>query len=391
MTYSSSPAVAGPRAGPLAGLKVVELAALGPAPHAAMLLADQGADVVRIVRPSSAAIIEGVDLAALMRRGKREAILDLKQAADLDRLRALIARADVVIEGMRPGVAERLGIGPVECIAANPGLIYARMTGFGQSGPLAQRAGHDINYLAVSGLLDLVGRAGAPPTPPLNLVADFGGGSMFLVFGILAALWERQRTARGQIIDAAMVDGVATLAEMTWELAREGAWSSPRGRNLLDSGAPFYDVYACQDGKFVAVGALEPRFYQYLLDGLALDPAELLALPGQYDRDGWPRLREIFRRTFLTRTRDDWAAVFADSDACVSPVLSRAESIEHEHFRSRLLPGQDVNRSTAPRFSGHLPSADASPQAAISVDDLLAEWGPPRSGSDLGRMNPAEQ
>ncbi|MGA8517604.1 MAG: CaiB/BaiF CoA-transferase family protein, partial [Pseudonocardiaceae bacterium] len=320
--------------GPLVGLRVVELAGIGPGPHAAMLLADLGADVVRIDRPSAGK--QGLQLAPIandqMLRGRRSVMLDLKDPAGLETTLRLVERADVLIEGLRPGVTERLGVGPVDCHARNPRLVYARMTGWGQTGPLADQVGHDINYIALSGALHAIGNAGAKPVPPLNLVGDFGGGSMFLVLGVLAALWERDRSGAGQVIDAAMVDGVSALAQMFWSMRACGLWSDQRGSNLLDSGAPFYDTYACADGRYVAVGALEPHFYAALLEGLELVGEEL---PGQLDQTGWPVLRQRFTDAFASRSRDEWGAVFEGTDACVAPVLSFAEVPAHPHIAAR--------------------------------------------------------
>jgi alpha-methylacyl-CoA racemase len=289
-------------AGPLDGLRVVELGGLGPVPHAAMVLADLGAEVVRVERPPGDAVPGDPTL-----RGRRRVLADLKDPAGRDAVLALAARADVLIEGFRPGVAERLGIGPDDC---PPRLIYGRMTGWGQTGPRAADVGHDINYLALTGVLHAIGRAGERPVPPLNLVADFGGGSMLLVVGVLAALVERERSGRGQVIDAAMVDGVPMLAQLIWGLLDQGRWTDRRGLNLLDGGAPFYDTYTCADGKHVAVGAIEPQFQ-----------AELRAVLGVGDLG-----RETLTAAFRTRTRDEWTAAFAGRDACVTPVLSFAEA-----------------------------------------------------------------
>ena len=355
------------RGGALRGLRVVELAALGPAPHAAMVLADHGADVVRIVRPGAPGLTErGVALDGLMTRNKRSLVLDLKQDEDRAVALRLVEACDVVLEGLRPGVAENLGIGPTVCCDLNPRLVYARMTGWGQDGPLARRAGHDINYIGLTGALAAIGRAGERPVPPLNLVGDFGGGSMLALVGILMALWERERSGRGQVVDAAMVDGAALLSQMLLEMTSLGAWPGARGENLLDGGAPFYDTYQCSDGSYVAVGALEPRFFGQLLAGLGLDASKL---PAQYDRAGWPRLRRIFTRAFLTRTRDEWVTVFDQLDACVTPVLSIDEAVRHPHNRDRAL-----FTTPAPRLSrtpGEPPHAERPIGAAAQ---LLAQW-----------------
>jgi alpha-methylacyl-CoA racemase len=365
-------------AGPLHGLRVIELAALGPAPHAAMLLADLGADVVRVDRPPGAR--DGLRLPEgaqdQMLRGRRSVILDLKAPADRETLLRLVERADVLIEGLRPGVMERLGLGPADCQARNPRLVYARMTGWGQQGPLAHRAGHDINYIALSGVLHAIGTAGGKPVLPLNLVGDFGGGSMLLVVGVLAALWERERSGVGQVIDAAMVDGVSVLAQMVWSLRACGLWNDQRGSNLLDSGAPFYDTYACADGRYVAVGALEPQFYAALLHGLGLRAAEL---PAQFDQSGWPVLRRRFTEVFATRSRDEWVAVFEGTDACVTPVLSFAEVPAHPHIAARdtiTSLGGVPQAAPAPRFSRTVPGQPSPPpQPGADTTAVLADWG----------------
>ncbi len=364
--------------GPLVGLRVVELAGIGPGPHAAMLLADLGADVVRIDRPSAGK--QGLQLAPIaddqMLRGRRSVMLDLKDPAGLETTLRLVGRADVLIEGLRPGVTERLGVGPADCHARNPRLVYARMTGWGQTGPLADQVGHDINYIALSGALHAIGNAGAKPVPPLNLVGDFGGGSMFLVLGVLAALWERDRSGAGQIIDAAMVDGVSALAQMFWSMRACGLWSDQRGSNLLDSGAPFYDTYACADDRYVAVGALEPHFYAALLEGLELVGEEL---PGQLDQAGWPVLRQRFTDAFASRSRDEWVAVFEGTDACVAPVLSFAEVPAHPHIAARgtvaTLDGVP-QAAPAPRFSRTRPDRPTPPpKPGADTAAVLADWG----------------
>lgn len=360
--------------GPLKGLRVVELPGLGPAPHAAMVLADLGADVVRVERPSG-----GLDIAAgkpdHLLRGRRSVEADLKTAPGRDFVLRLVAKADVLLEGLRPGVAERLGVGPEHCHAVNPGLVYGRMTGWGQSGPLASRAGHDINYISLTGALHALGRAEERPSPPLNLVGDFGGGSMFLLTGVLAALWERQRSGRGQVVDAAMVDGTSVLLQMIWALRGAEVWSDERGTNLLDTGAPFYDTYTCADGRWVAVGALEPQFYAALLAGLGLDGKDL---PAQQDRSGWPALRARFTEAFLTRTRDEWTETFAGTDACVTPVLDFDEAATHPQLAARetIITVDGVPQAApAPRFS-RTPTAVPTPPPARSADPetVLADW-----------------
>ncbi len=337
--------------GPLQGIKVVELSAMGPAPHAAMMLADLGADVVRVVGPAPP--VGGYDVGTHLQRSRTTVRANLKDAGDLAAVLDLVAEADVFLEGCRPGTTERLGLGPDECLAANPRLVYGRMTGWGQSGPLAPRAGHDINYIALTGALHAMGPA-AQPMPPLNLVGDFGGGSMFVVTGILAALLERGRSGRGQVVDAAMVDGVSVLSQIILELRSAGMWSDARGTNLLDGAAPFYRTYACAGGGFVAVGAIEPQFYAALLDGLGVAGGPDGSLPDRDDPAQWPALAEVLARAFAARTRDGWAQVFDGVDACVTPVLTYAEAARHPHLAARRTlsgSGDHVVAAPAPRFS----------------------------------------
>jgi alpha-methylacyl-CoA racemase len=361
-------------AGPLTGLRVVELAGLGPAPHACMVLADLGAEVVRVERPSRFDL--GAPTQDALLRGRRSVTADLKSPDGVGRVLALAERADVLVEGYRPGVAERLGIGPDVCLGRNPRLVYGRMTGWGQDGPLSPRAGHDLNYLGLTGTLSAIGRAGERPVVPLNLVADFGGGSMLLLVGLLSALVERQASGRGQVVDAAMVDGVATLSAMLWSFRSMGAWGDDRGTNLLDGGSPFYDTYECADGRYVAVGALEPQFYAALLERLGLDAADL---PPQMDPAGWPVLRKAFTEAFLSRTRDDWAAVFDGVDACVTPVVELSEAPDHPHLVARrTFTDVDGARqpSPSPRFSrtpAEMPAPAVAPGA--DTDAVLRDWG----------------
>ncbi|MEU1341038.1 CaiB/BaiF CoA-transferase family protein [Streptomyces sp. NPDC005827] len=360
--------------GPLAGLRVVELAGIGPGPHAAMILADLGADVVRVERPRGGLDVTDGRPDHLL-RGRRSVAADLKTRQGRELVLRLVARADVLVEGFRPGVAERLGVGPEDCHRVNSRIVYGRMTGWGQGGPMAQRAGHDINYISLTGALHAVGRPAERPVPPLNLVGDFGGGSMFLLIGILAALWERERSGEGQVVDAAMVDGTSVLLQMMWSMRGQGTWSDERGANLLDGGAPFYDTYTCRDGRHVAVGAIEPQFYRALLTGLGLDP---VSLPEQRDRSGWPALRDRLTRAFLTRSRDEWAEVFADVDACVTPVLAPGEVPHHPHLadRSTLTEIDGVlQASPAPRFSRTAPQQPAPPPTpGQDTDAVLADW-----------------
>jgi alpha-methylacyl-CoA racemase len=363
-----------PPTGPLTGLRVVELAGLGPAPYACMLLAELGADVVRIDRPGAASLIVDPEKDAL-NRSRPSVAVDLKSPGGRDVLLRLLDDADVLVEGLRPGVLERLGVGPDEALARNPRLVYARMTGWGQDGPLADRAGHDINYLGLTGALHAIGTADKPAVP-LNIGADFGGGSMFLLVGILAALFERGTSGRGQVVDAAMVDGASSLVTMIYGMLGAGLWQDRRAANLLDGGAPFYDTYACADGRHVAVGALEPQFYAAFVEGLGLTGA----LPGgQYDLAHWPEHRRRFAEAFATRTRDEWADVFAGTDACVTPVLGLREAPVHPHLAARgtfveqdgaSLPGP------APRFS-RTPGAVRGPARRPGADTtaVLTDWG----------------
>lgn len=360
------------RRGPLAGLRVLELAGIGPGPFCAMLLADQGATVLRIDRPGAAT---GHPERELLNRGRRSAVLDLKHPRAVDALLRLADTADVLLEGLRPGVTERLGVGPEVCLGRNPRLVYARMTGWGQDGPLAPRAGHDITYLALTGALHAVGRPDGRPAPPLNLVGDFGGGSMLLLTGVLAALWERERSGRGQVVDAAMVDGVGLLLQSIWSLRGMGLWTDERGSNLFDGHAPFYDTYACADGRFVAVGALEPQFWADLLRVLGLAAEDL---PDRQDRARWPELRERLAAVFATRTRDAWAAAFEGTDACVTPVLRFDEVAAHPHAAARgsVITVDGVPQAApAPRFS-RTPPPEPTPPAAHLTDplDVLADW-----------------
>ena len=363
--------------GPLAGLRVVELAGLGPGPHAAMVLADLGADVVRVERPAGRSLRIGEPGARdAILRGRRSVALNLKTDAGRDHVLALADRADVLLEGLRPGVVERLGVGPDECLARNPRLVYGRITGWGQQGPLAPAVGHDLNYVGLTGALHAIGREGEPPPPPLNLVGDFGGGSMLLLVGVLAALFERADSGRGQVIDAAMVDGTALLSQMVLAMRGMGEWRDERQDNLLDGGAPFYDTYACADGGFVAVGALEPQFYTALLSGLGLDPEEV---GPQGDRSGWPAMRARFTEIFGSRTRDQWTTRFAGTDACVTPVLSYGEAASHEHLAARgtyVAVDGVVQAAPAPRFSRTSCDAPAPPAAAGTTDitDVLEGW-----------------
>jgi alpha-methylacyl-CoA racemase len=366
--------------GPLTGVRVVELAGLGPPPHACMVLADLGADVVRIERPGRFDLLDPERDVLL--RGRRSVSLDLKQQEGLRVALDLVERADVLVEGYRPGVAERLGLGPDACLGRNPRLVYGRITGWGQDGPLAPRGGHDLNYLSTTGTLATIGRAGERPVPPLNLVADFGGGSMLLLVGVLAALVERERSGRGQVVDAAMVDGVALLSAMIWSTRASGLWQDARGANLLDGGAPFYDTYTCSDGREVAVAPLEPQFYAHFLTGLGLDPQEV---PDRDDPASWPALRELLVRRFAERTRDEWTAVFADVDACVTPVVELYEVRDQPHLRARSTFHEVdgvLQPAPAPRFSRTAPEQPSPPRPpGADTADVLADWGVPPPGA----------
>jgi alpha-methylacyl-CoA racemase len=362
--------------GPLTGLRVLEIASLAPAPFGCMILADLGADVVRIDRlsttDSSQAMTRAVDPLA---RSRRSVPLDLKTDEGRTAVLRLLVGADVFVEGFRPGVTERLGIGPRVCLDINPRLVYARMTGWGQSGPMAQRAGHDINYIAASGALDPIGRPGEAPTVPLNLVGDFGGGGMLLAAGVLAALYERNQSGLGQVIDVAMVDGSALLTASLHGMIASGNWSPERGANLLDGGAPFYDTYETADGRHVSVGAIERKFYAQLINGLGLVPSEL---PDQLDRAGWPELRQRIAGAFKEHDRDHWGAVFAEIDACVFPVLSPSEAAHHAHAAERgsFVTVDDVTQpAPAPRFSRTPAAVPQSSPVALTVGDALRSWG----------------
>ncbi len=359
------------KTGPLAGVRIVEFDAIGPVPLAAMILADMGAEVVRLARRSGGAWAEVGG--AVLNRGRPHLSVDLKSPEDVERVLALIDRADAVIEGFRPGVMERLGLGPEVCRARNPRLVYARMTGWGQTGPLAERAGHDINYIALTGALHAMGAANAPPPVPLNLVGDYGGGAMFAVAGLLAAIIGARTTGQGQVVDVAMTDGVATLTAMFHGLAAQGMWSEARGANLLDGSKPFYRCYACADGRYVAVGALEPQFFAALLVGLEI-PADRFS---QYDPSGWGEMEAVFTERFAARTRDDWEAVFAGTDACVSPVLSFAEAPGHPHNAARATfveAGGVMQPAPAPRFSNASAEIRSEEAGERAFEELLARW-----------------
>jgi alpha-methylacyl-CoA racemase len=382
----SAPAPAERRAGPLAGVRVIELAGIGPAPFCAMMLADSGATVLRIDRPAPdrpGPDRPGPDRPGpgqarpereFLNRGRHSVVLDLKHPRAVDALLRLVDVADVLLEGFRPGVTDRIGVGPEVCLRRNPRLVYARMTGWGQHGPLANTVGHDIGYIARTGALHALGRAGGPPQFPANLLGDFGGGGMVMAYGICAALVERATSGRGQVVDTAIVDGVASLLAMPLMMMAQGWWRDERGVNLLDGGVPWYDVYETADGQWMAVGALEPRFYAALIDGLGLtDP------PDRADPRNWPKLRELLAARFKDRTREQWTATFAGTDACVEPVLSLTEAAADEHLTARqtyVTRDGFIQPAPAPRFSrtpGELP--DPAPLPGQHTLEALTAWG----------------
>ncbi|MBF6556530.1 MAG: CoA transferase [Acidimicrobiales bacterium] len=363
--------------GPLDGIRIIELAGIGPAPFAGMMLADAGADIIRIDRSERASYPPSQEPHVdLMNRGRRSVAVDLKHPDGVALVLQLSERADGLMEGFRPGVAERLGVGPDVCLARNSKLVYGRMTGWGQRGPMAQAAGHDIDYIALAGALEPLGRAGDRPLPALNLIGDFGGGGMLLAFGMVAAILSAQRTGEGQVVDAAMVDGAASLMTMTYTLRASGMWNDVRGTNLLDTGAHFYEVYETSDGGFIGVGAIEARFYAELIRLLELDDVDLSA---QMDRDTWPAMKERFTQVFAAKTRKEWEAIFEGSDACAAPVLSPAEAPDHPHNRFRetfIEVAGVVQPSPSPRFEGTPGSIRRPPpNPGQHGDEALAEWG----------------
>jgi alpha-methylacyl-CoA racemase len=376
--------------GPLAGYRIVEMAGIGPAPFAAMLLADMGAEVIRVDRRQAADLgLPGRDVKFdVLHRGRRSIAVDVKAEAGREVVKRLAAKADAIVEGFRPGVMERLGLGPEALRALNPRLVFGRMTGFGQDGPLAGAAGHDIDYIALAGVLHAIGRKGEAPVPPLNLVGDFGGGGMLLAFGVVCALLEAQRSGNGQVVDAAMVDGSATLMALMFGLYAQGSWKDERGVNVLDTGAPWYDTYRTKDGRWLAVGAIEKRFYEAFVQRLGLNLNEL---PRQHDRSGWPELRRRFAETIAGKTRDEWESIFEGSDACVAPVLSLGEVAQHPHNAAR---GTFVERdgvlqpSPAPRFTRTVPEMGAAPRpVGADTEAVLADFG--FSQPEIGRLRDA--
>lgn len=367
--------------GPLHGIKIVEIAGIGPGPYCGMLLADLGADVIRIDRSSNVNSMGAADPdtppADLLARGRRSVAVDLKHPDGVATVLDLVAGADGLIEGFRPGVMERLGLGPDVCLARNPKLVYGRMTGWGQDGPYAHAAGHDINYIALAGALEPLGRAGQQPTPPINLVGDFGGGGMLLAFGICAALVEAGRSGEGQVIDAAMVDGAASLMTMTWSFKHMGIWTDERGTNMLDTGAHFYDTYETADGRYVSIGSIEPQFYAELLRLTGLDGDE--DLPRQMDKSAWPALKEKLAGIFRSKTRDEWCQIMEHTDVCFAPVLAMDEAPQHPHIAERgtfVEVAGLVQPAPAPRFS-RTPGAIERPPAHAGqhTDEVLADFG----------------
>jgi len=363
--------------GPLAGVKIVELGGIGPGPFASMLLSDLGADVVRIDRiMASDSGLHVEERFNLLHRGRRSVAMDLKQPGAVKAVLEMVAQADALIEGFRPGVAERLGLGPQDCHVVNPRLIYGRMTGWGQEGPMAQAPGHDLNYIALSGALHAIGPRDGPPVPPLNLVGDFGGGALYLALGVVSGMLEARASGRGQVVDAAMVDGSASLMTLMYGLHGAGAWTDRRGDNRLDSGAPWYGVYETQDGRYVALASNEPRFYQVSVALMGLKAEEL---PDQHDRSCWPEVRGIFARVFRTRTRDEWCSLMDGKEVCFAPVLSMAEAPEHPHLKARgtfVKVDDVVQPAPAPRFSRTRPEIQRGvPRVGQHTDEALGDWG----------------
>lgn len=361
--------------GPLAGLKVVEMAGLGPAPFCAMMLADMGAEVIRIEKPVKAEAVDNSRVQVL-NRGRRSLAIDMRAEGATETVLALIAKADILIEGFRPGVMERMGLGPEVYLARNPKLVYGRMTGWGQFGPLAHAAGHDINYIAIAGALHAIGRAGEKPVVPLNYVGDFGGGGMLLGFGVLCALTEARSSGKGQVVDAAMTDGTALLSAMMYGFKAAGAWNNERGDNLLDGGAHFYDTYRCADGKFIAIGAIEPQFYSLLLKLCNItDPA----FHTQRDKAAWAPLKERMSALFMTQTRQQWCALLEGTDACFAPVLDWDEAAEHPHNIERetfIRVDGVLQPAPAPRFSRSVPPTPSAPRpSGADSEAILADWG----------------
>jgi alpha-methylacyl-CoA racemase len=367
--------------GPLHGIKIVEFAGIGPGPFAAMLFSDMGAEVIRIDRKGGRSPGNG----EITYRGRKAIALDMKKPEGVETALKLIDKADALIEGFRPGVMERLGVGPDVCLKRNPKLVYGRMTGWGQTGPLANAAGHDINYIALTGALHGMGRADAKPVPPLNLVGDFGGGALYLAFGVVCGILEAQRSGKGQIVDAAMTDGASSLMAMFYGMNAMGAWKDARGQNLLDGAAHFYDTYETKDGKHIALGSIEPQFYKELIEKAGITDA---AFAAQMDRNAWPALTEKLAAVIKTKTRDEWDAIMLGSDVCYAPVLSLAEAPKHPHNVARktfVEVGGVVQPAPAPRFSRTAPEVQGPPEG--SSPDALKAWG--FSDADVAKLQSA--
>lgn len=372
--------------GPLKGMKVVEIAGLGPGPFCAMLLADMGADVIRVERSAKFGVVN--PKFDFLNRGKRSIVVDLKKPEGVETVLKLVEKADIILEGFRPGVMERLGLGPDACLARNPAIAYGRMTGFGQTGPMAKAAGHDINYIAMSGALHMIGRKGEKPVPPVNLVGDFGGGAMFLAFGLLAAVIEARASGKGQVVDATMIDGAALLSTMMYGMKAQGLWQDERGVNLLDTGAHFYETYETRDGKWVSIGSIEPQFYAELLRLAELDTE---VFGNQMDIGRWPEMKDRLAEVFKTRTRDEWCAIMENTDVCFAPVLSMDEAARHPHNVERgtfFEQDGNVQPAPAPRFSRTVPAVPAAPPLpGQHTDEVLADWG--ISADDVAKLKVA--
>lgn len=370
--------------GPLKGLRIIEIEGLGPAPFCGMMLADMGAEVISVTRKS-----DNADRSAqISERGKRSVAINLKSPEGVEAILKLCESADALIEGFRPGVAERLGIGPDDCMARNPKLVYGRMTGWGQTGPLAQVAGHDMNYISLSGAQHAIGRAGEKPVPPLNLVGDFGGGGMFLAFGLMCAIHEAGQSGKGQVVDVSMVEGSAALMHMMYSFKAMGAWEDKRGVNMLDTGAHYYDTYETSDGKYVSIGSIEPQFYALLIELAGLDKEEFAP---QNDRAQWPALKEKLAAVMKSKTRDEWCAIMEGTDVCFAPILSMTEAPDHPHNKARnsfLEIDGVVQPAPAPKFSRTEPAVRSSAGAAGSdTDEVLASIG--YSAADIKRLREA--
>lgn len=372
--------------GPLKGMKVVEIAGLGPGPFCAMLLADMGADVIRVERSAKFGVVN--PKFDFLNRGKRSIVVDLKKPEGVETVLKLVEKADIILEGFRPGVMERLGLGPDACLARNPAIAYGRMTGFGQTGPMAKAAGHDINYIAMSGALHMIGRKGEKPVPPVNLVGDFGGGAMFLAFGLLAAVIEARASGKGQVVDATMIDGAALLSTMMYGMKAQGLWQDERGVNLLDTGAHFYETYETRDGKWVSIGSIEPQFYAELL---RLGELDTEVFGNQMDIGRWPEMKDRLAEVFKTRTRDEWCAIMENTDVCFAPVLSMDEAARHPHNVERgtfFEQEGNVQPAPAPRFSRTVPVVPAAPPLpGQHTDEVLADWG--ISADDVAKLKVA--